>query len=190
MKYLLPSAAVVLAALLLAGIPTTAQDTGPAAAATWQAVLARELPRLGHRNFIVIADSAYPLQSAPGIQTIATGAGHIEVLRTVLAAIEKAEHVRPVIHLDKELRFVTEEAAPGIGALRDHIAAALGDDKPVELPHMDIIRKLDESAELFNVLILKTTLALPYTSVFIELDCGYWSAEKEAALRRAMEAAE
>lgn len=190
MKYPFKSAAVALAVLLLAGIPTTAQNTDPAPAPGWQRMLERELPRLGHRNFIVIADSAYPLQSAPGIQTVATGAGHIEVLRTVLAAIAKAEHVQPVIHLDKELRFVTEEAAPGIGALRESLATALGDAKPVELPHMDIIRKLDESAELFNVLILKTTLTLPYTSVFIELDCGYWSADKEAALREAMKAAE
>jgi hypothetical protein len=30
----------------------------------WQSDLSGELPRLGHRNFIVIADSAYPLQSA------------------------------------------------------------------------------------------------------------------------------
>jgi hypothetical protein len=27
---------------------------------------------------------------------------------------------------------------------------------------------------------------LPYTSVFIRLDCGYWSAEAEAVLRDSM----
>jgi hypothetical protein len=95
--------------------------------------------------------------------------------------------VKPRIHIDQELRHVTEAAAPGIGDLRGKLAAALGDAKPVELPHMDIIRKLDESAALFHVLVLKTTLKLPYTSVFIELDCGYWSDDKEAALRAAME---
>jgi hypothetical protein len=36
------------------------------------------------------------------------------------------------------------------------------------------------------VLILKTDLTLPYTSVFIELDCGYWGPEKEQALRAMM----
>ena len=39
----------------------------------WQAELAKNLPVLGHRNFIVIADSAYPQQSNPGIKTIYTG---------------------------------------------------------------------------------------------------------------------
>jgi hypothetical protein len=141
---------------------------------------------MGHRNFIVIADSAYPLQSNPGIRTVWTDAGHIDVLRTVLDGINAAPHVQPIIYLDKELAAVTEDASPGIDALRKSIDELLGDADVQRLPHMEIIKKLDESAELFNVLILKTTLALPYTSIFIELDCGYWSAEKEAALRESM----
>jgi L-fucose mutarotase/ribose pyranase (RbsD/FucU family) len=152
----------------------------------WQATLKAELPRMGHRNFIVIADSAYPLQSAPGIRTIATGGNQLDVITTVLGEIRKAKHVSPIIHIDSELDHVTEAAAPGIGEYRKGLAAALADAQPSKLPHMEIIKKLDASAELFNVLILKTDLALPYTSVFIELDCGYWSAEKEAALRKAI----
>lgn len=175
-----------LAALASLAIIATA---APARAADdWRDILARELPRMGHRNFIVVADAAYPLQSAPGITTVATNSNHLEVLGAVIEAVGKAKHVQPVVHLDKELEFVAEAAAPGITALRESIAEIL---KPagetITLPHMDIIRKLDESAKLFNVLILKTDLVLPYTSVFIELDCGYWSAEKEAALRKAMD---
>jgi len=48
---------------------------------------------------------------------------------------------------------------------------------------MEIIKRLDESSKLFNVTILKTDEILPYTSVFLELDCGYWNAEKESRLR-------
>jgi hypothetical protein len=33
---------------------------------------------------------------------------------------------------------------------------------------------------------VKTTLAVPYTTVFMELDCGYWGPEAEAALRARM----
>lgn len=36
----------------------------------WRTLLTRRLPELGHRNWIVIADSAYPSQVAPGIETI------------------------------------------------------------------------------------------------------------------------
>jgi hypothetical protein len=33
---------------------------------------------------------------------------------------------------------------------------------------------------------IKTDLALPYTSAFLELDCGYWPAEAEQKLRQKM----
>jgi hypothetical protein len=32
----------------------------------------------------------------------------------------------------------------------------------------------------------KTNLTLPYTSVFLQIDCGYWSADAERRLRDAM----
>ena len=40
----------------------------------WETALQSKLPVFGHRNWIVIADAAYPKQSAPGIETIYTGA--------------------------------------------------------------------------------------------------------------------
>ena len=54
------------------------------------------------------------------------------------------------------------------------------------LPHGDIINKLDAAGAKFRVLVIKTNLALPYTSVFIEFDCAYWSGEAEQRLRAAM----
>ena len=68
----------------------------------WEVQFDELLPLLGHRNWILVVDKAFPLQSAPGMTNI------------------KTEHI------------------------------------------------------------------MPYTSVFIELDCGYWSAEKEATLRNLM----
>jgi hypothetical protein len=50
----------------------------------------------------------------------------------------------------------------------------------------ELISRLDEVAKTSRILMLKTTLKLPYTSVFMELDCGYWSREGEAALRERM----
>ena len=58
------------------------------------------------------------------------------------------------------------------------------------LPHEQIIHKLDQAAEMFRVLILKTDGTIPYTSVFFELDCGYWNADAEQRLRQAMLVAE
>ena len=52
--------------------------------------------------------------------------------------------------------------------------------------HEEIISELDEGSKLFNVLLLKTNMTIPYTSVFLQLDCGYWDAESEARLRDAL----
>jgi L-fucose mutarotase/ribose pyranase (RbsD/FucU family) len=46
--------------------------------------LKASLPLFGHRNWIVIADSAYPAQSRAGIDTIVSGASQIEAARTSL----------------------------------------------------------------------------------------------------------
>ena len=63
---------------------------GQASAEEWKSQLSERLPEFGHRNWIVIADSAYPRQSAPGIETVYTGAGQIEVatFRSDLAYVD------------------------------------------------------------------------------------------------------
>ena len=152
----------------------------------WRTELTKSLPVLGHRNFIVIADSAYPLQSNPGIKTIYTGSTQIAVVKEVLAAVDKAAHVNGTIYVDKELTFVPEHNAKGIEAYRKTLNQVLAGRDIQRLPHMEIIKKLDASSDLFNVLILKTDLTLPYTSVFIELGAGYWNEKSETELRESM----
>jgi hypothetical protein len=155
-------------------------------ATSWKALLARRLPLLGHRNWICVVDSAYPLQIAPGIETIATGTKHEVVLKAVLDAVVRAPHVRPLVRLDAELAAVPEEEAPGVEALRKKMSPLLAEAPVSSLPHAEIIERLDAAARLFRVLLFKTTLAIPYTSVFIELDCGYWSEAAEHELRRSL----
>lgn len=152
----------------------------------WEARLDSELPAFGHRNWIVIADSAYPKQSAAGIETIYTGAGQLEVLATVLSQLEAAPHVQPIVLLDAEMAHVQEEDAPGIEAYRNQLSGILKGKTVEVMPHEEIIGKLDESAATFNILLLKTDMTIPYTSVFLQLDCGYWGAEQEQKLRKAI----
>ena len=87
-------------------------------APAWTDTLAAYLPALGHRNWIVVADSAFPLQISPGIETIATGEDHFAVLKKVLEMVDGAKHIRPKIWLDKELAFVPESLAPGADEAR------------------------------------------------------------------------
>ena len=153
----------------------------------WQRVLADQIDLLGHRNWIVVADSAYPKQVAAGVKTIATGADHFLVLEAVIDAVATAHHVRPIVYLDSELPFLDEEYAPGIETTREKLGQALAGLEVHSDPHEEIIGKLDEAGSSFQILLLKTNLALPYTSVFLQLDCGYWSEKAEQVLRRSIE---
>jgi hypothetical protein len=154
----------------------------------WERKLREAIPLFGHRNWIVIADSAYPAQSRAGIETAVTGAGQLEVVGKALAAIDGARHVRPVIYTDRELEFVPEQDAPGISAYRAQLARLLEKREVKVLEHEKIIALLDQAGQTFRVLIIKTNMTLPYTSVFLQLDCGYWSDGAEQRLRQAMAA--
>jgi hypothetical protein len=186
MKRTIRWVALALVALALVGMARVDDQSTDRSEGNWKQVLAKRLAAYGHRNWIVVADSAYPAQSKPGIETVVTGAEHLEVLTEVLEALDKAKHVRPVAYLDAELAHVEEEDAKGIDRLRFRTKRALGKRMVKELAHEKIIDRLDTAGEKFSVLVLKTNLTLPYTSVFFELDCGYWSDAAEKRLRKAM----
>lgn len=156
---------------------------------TWKDTLRERLALYGHRNWIAVVDSAYPAQSSPGVETLATGAGQLDVLRETLEIVASAPHVTPVVYVDRELDFVDESDAPGVAAYRQHLRTLL-DGLPWKCtPHEEIIGMLDHAGRAFRVLILKTGMTLPYTSVFLQLECAYWSAAAEGRLRAAIKGA-
>jgi hypothetical protein len=155
-------------------------------AASWEAKFLGELPALGHRNWIVVADAAFPLQISPGMEVVVSNEDHFAVLEKVLKALDASKHVRPKIYLDKELEYVPEALAPGMDACRKRLKGMLAgrDAKPVL--HEELIARMDQVARMFRIVMIKTNLTLPYTTVFLELDCGYWGADGEAAMRGKM----
>jgi L-fucose mutarotase/ribose pyranase (RbsD/FucU family) len=152
----------------------------------WLSLLHERIQQYGHRNWVVIADSAYPAQSRDGIETVVSNAGQVEVLRRVLYVLKASKHVTPIIYTDKELSYLDENDAPGIGTYRADLEQILGGQKTNALPHLQIISKLDQVSQAFRVLIIKTNMTLPYTSVFLELDCAYWGTDAEKRLRAKM----
>jgi hypothetical protein len=154
----------------------------------WERKLETVLPLYGHRNWIVVADSAYPAQSKPGIETIVSGAGQIEVAREVLDAVNASRHVRATIYLDQELEFVPETDAPGVTRYRNQLEELLKGANTTPMLHEQIIAKLDQISQVFRVLIIKSELAIPYTTIFFELGCAYWPAASETRMRKAMSA--
>jgi hypothetical protein len=152
----------------------------------WEPELHRQLPLFGHRNWIVVADAAYPAQSNPGIETVVADADQIQVVRKVQDAIAACKHIRANVYSDLELRFAEESDAPGVTEYRLQLDGLLHRSDCRQLPHEQIIAKLDQCARMFRVMIVKTDLMIPYSSVFFELDCGYWTPEAEHRLRQAM----
>ena len=155
----------------------------------WQKILAERVPSYGHRNWIVVADSAYPAQAKEGIETVVANAGQLEVLDAVLAVLGKSKHVAPIIHTDQELSYLDDAQAPGVEAYRDRLAVLFKDKTVESLPHEKIIERLDQVSQTFRVLIIKTNMTVPYTSVFLQLDCAYWGPDAEKGLRAKMAAA-
>jgi L-fucose mutarotase/ribose pyranase (RbsD/FucU family) len=168
--------------LMMTGLAAAGKTPTP----DWQTSLQQILPLLGHRNWIMIVDSAYPLQSSAGVETLETNSDQLEVLRTVLSAIDNSIHVRPIVYMDAELPFVSERDAPGVTAYREGIKTALSGHKITSVSHGQIISRVDEVGKTFHIVVLKTTMALPYTSIFLELRAKYWNDDAEAQMRKAM----
>lgn len=182
------SSMVVVLLLAISGA-SFAQSKTERSAPNWRATFQSRLALYGHRNWIVVADSAIPAYSQPGIETIVADSDMASVLTYVMDAIASSKHVRATVFLDKELQFVDEGDFPGVTALRKQIQAAPGKSAPTSIPHAEVLSKLDDAGKTFRILFIKTTTAIPYTSVFMRLDCGYLSDPIEQKIRAAMDGA-
>jgi hypothetical protein len=170
-------------------LPAVSQPASTAANAAWMAQVTKMMPLLGHRNWILIVDSAYPLQLSPGVEVVETNADQLDVLRFVLQSIAASRHVRPVITMDAELPYVPDSEAPGATKYRIQSSLLLHGYTVAAQPHATLLAEIDEAGKQYKVLVLKTTMTVPYSSVFIRLDCKYWSDENETRLRARMASA-
>lgn len=154
----------------------------------WQRTAKKALELFGHRNWLVVTDSAYPSQTQKGIQTVVTGAGQVETLAWVIEQMRGLSHVKPLAFVDIELRHLnTDDVPTGLESRADILRTLQGVPMHWAL-HEQLIALLDEAGAKFQILLLKTTSSIPYSSVFFLLECGYWSGEREAALRARMAA--
>ena len=141
---------------------------------------------MGHRNWILVVDKAYPAQSATGIEVVNTGKELPGVLSETLTQLKKATHVMPVIYQDKELESLNNDLFPGVDTFKGAMHQQLSGYKVQAMLHDTVLARIGSTAANFKVLILKTETVIPYSSVFLELDCRYWGPEKERALRNVM----
>jgi hypothetical protein len=179
---------VVLALLFIAGTPLGPAAPNPATA-DWQTTFHQRLPLYGHRNWIIVADAAFPAYSQSGIETIVVNQDLPSVLNYVAKSISSSKHVRATAFLDQELQYVEEKDYPGVTHLREEITGAFGKSKLSRIPHVEALSKIDDAGKTFRVLFIKTNTTIPYTSVFMRLDCGYMTDEIESKIRNAITAA-
>lgn len=149
----------------------------------WKASVNHQVAQLGYRNWIVIAEASFPAHSRTGITQVVTDAEIPEAVDYVLNALEKTQHVRPNIYLTRELRAVENDFAPGIDDLRNQIKASLHGHESTEIEQESLLTLIESAQQSFDVLVIRTSTALPYSSVFIELQPGYWDGDSEKRLR-------
>ncbi|HJM63803.1 MAG: hypothetical protein CMN05_04530 [Roseibacillus sp.] len=154
---------------------------------SWTRAIKQELQALGYRNWVVIGDAAFPLHSRPGVRTIFIDDEIPVVLQEVLDELERVQNVSPRIYLARELAEIPNDRAPGIEQYRRKIEGALRGYPAREMEFRSLSLLLEDSANKFTVLVFKTSTALPYSGIFIELDSGYWDPESERNMRERLE---
>jgi D-ribose pyranose/furanose isomerase RbsD len=149
----------------------------------WKNAVANQVTQLGYRNWIVVAEASFPAQNRSGVRQVTADVEIPEALDYVLASLEQTQHVRPQVYLTRELRSVENDFAPGIDQHRKRMTGALHGHETTELDQQSLLTLLEDANRSFDVLVIRTATALPYTSVFMELQPGYWDAESETRLR-------
>jgi len=157
-------------------------DFGP----DWKTQLNNQLQLMGHRNWILVVDKAFPQQNAAGIITINTGEALLPVLQHTLKKINQSTHVKPIVFTDAELNYITEKQVPEIEKFKTDLFGIIPREQTQTMLHDSVFVRIAKASELFRVIVLKTDQVIPYSSVFLQLDCKYWKAEDEKLLRESM----
>ena len=150
--------------------------------------LVREVQALGNRNWIVIADQSFPNHSRRGVRTLMADKEIPEVISGVLDVIDIQQHVTPIFYRTRQLSEMTNETTPGIDAYRKALTQSLRGYKMRDFQSRYLNAILEEDSKTFAVLVIKTKTELPFSSIFIELDSGYWDPNAERELRAKMQA--
>jgi len=153
----------------------------------WREELAMRASQLGYRNWIVIAEASFPAHSRPGVRQVNANEEIPVVLDEVLRTLERTEHVTPRLYVAREMRSLENDYAPGIDEFQKRLKQSMHAHETTELEQQSLLTLMEDTSKTFEVLVIRTNTALPYTSVFLELQPGYWNADSESALRDKLE---
>lgn len=152
----------------------------------WKVELATELPKLGHRNWLLIVDKAFPELASENIQIIETNEALLSVLNEVKTQLDSQSHVKPILYKDLELDVLNDNLSPGANKFKKDLYTIYPNNAYSSILHQDVFSKMDSASKLFKILVLKSETTIPYSSIFMELDCKYWNETSENQLREMM----
>lgn len=172
---------LLFAPLLMSGCGVMQQGGG------WRDALMTHTSQLGYRNWIVVAEASFPAHSRSGVRQITANEEIPAVVDEVLKTLERTEHVTPSIYVAREMGAVENDYAPGIDEFRKRLQGSLHARETTELEQQSLMTLMEDANKSFEVLVIRTNTALPYTSVFMELQPGYWNSDSESRLREQLE---
>ena len=178
---------ILLVPVLVVGLLVVGACGSPTPTSPWAPVLDAELQAMGYRNWIVVGDAAFPVHARRGVRTLVMDGEISEVLDGVLQSLDAAQRVTPRIYVARELAHVPNDRAPGIDFYRKELERAMHGYPARQMEYRSLSLLLEDSSKTFSVLVLKTKTALPYSSVFIELDSAYWDVDSEREMRKKLE---
>ncbi len=152
----------------------------------WIRTLDSEIEKLGSFNWIVIAEPSFPSYSKSGITTVTAPVNSAEALEAVFQIIDSHSHVRPRIYITTESQFISENETPGITSYRADIKRVFDGRKHQALNSAALELLLTDAKKKYKVLVIKTLTTLPYDSIYLELESGYWDGVSETSLRKRM----
>lgn len=180
-------AAALTVAAMLASCQQNAGPTRIELIDQTRAAIGPQLQQLGARNWVVIADPTYPIPAGAGAVTMAVPSPTADTFREVLDLLELQASLTPRIWVCNEMEAVTEKLAPGMEEYRKDVNYLLSGRFCYRLDERIISMQLADAAQKFRVLYIKTNTQLPYSTIAIELDSGYWNPDAEAEIRERLE---
>ena len=180
-------AAAIMAAALLASCQQNRGPTRLEVIDQTRAAIAPQLLQQGARNWVVIADPTYPIPAGAGAYTMAVQSGAADTFREVLDLLETQASLTPRIWVCNEMEVLTDSLAPGITQYKHEIDPLLSGRFCYRLDEKIISAQLADASQKYRILYIKTRTQLPYSTIAIELDSGYWDPDAEAEVRKRMD---
>ena len=128
----------------------------------WLGTLRHELGYLGARNWVVVAEAAFPIHSRRGLSVVQLNGEIPDVVDAVERVIEEKSHVKPRLYVATEAASVPYDYAPGIKNYREQLEEALHGRETVQLDHTMLLRMLKDVSYMLQDVYYKDVLYIVY----------------------------